>query len=71
MLGQVDRARVGALVGDASWGVMLDLALAEIAVAERDMATVRRLTPLLATLSSAQTPPFERRRYAAVASASA
>jgi len=71
LLGRVDRARVGALVGDASWGVMLDLALAEIAVAERDRATVRRLTPLLATLSSAQTPPFERRRYAAVVAASA
>jgi tetratricopeptide (TPR) repeat protein len=71
LLGRVDRARVGALVGDASWGVMLDLALAEIAVAERDMATVRRLTPLLATLSSPQTPPFERRRYAAVVGGSA
>lgn len=70
LLGHVDRARVGALVGDASWGVMLDLALAEIAVAERDAAKVRRLTPLLAGLSSSRTPPFERRRYAAVVAAS-
>ncbi|WP_218650389.1 tetratricopeptide repeat protein [Brevundimonas sp. P7753] len=69
LLGQVDRAKVGALVGDASWGVMLDLALAEVALAERDAGTVRRLTPLLAGLSSPRTPPFERRRYAAVVAA--
>lgn len=66
LLRQVDRAKVGALVGDASWGVMLDLAMAEIALAEGDAPAVHRLTPLLTSLSSSQTPPFERRRYAAL-----
>jgi len=69
LLGQVDRAKVGALVGDASWGAMLDLALAEVALAEGDVMAVRRLAPLLARLSSPQTPPFERRRYAALVAA--
>jgi len=69
LLSQVDRAKVGALVGEASWGVMLDLALAEIAIAEHDAASVRRLTPRLSSLSSPQTPPFEQRRYAAVLAA--
>lgn len=66
LLIQVDRARVAGLVGDADWGVMLDLALAEIARAEGEQVELHRLRPRLETLKGARTPPFERRRYAAV-----
>ncbi len=69
LLTQVDRARVGSLVGDAAWGVMLDLALAEIAKAEQDEAALQELRPRLISLAGARTPPFERRRYEALASA--
>lgn len=64
LLTQVDRERVGGLVGDAAWGVMLDLALAEIAAAEHDQAVLRQLLPRLNDLTGPDTPPFERRRHA-------
>lgn len=64
LLAQVDRARVGSLVGDANWGVMLDLALAEVAAAEHDQAALRQLLPRLSDLTGPGTPPFERRRHA-------
>ena len=64
LLTQVDRERVGGLVGDAAWGVMLDLALAEIAAAEHDQAALRQLLPRLSDLAGPDTPPFERRRHA-------
>ncbi|GAA0778001.1 protein kinase domain-containing protein [Brevundimonas olei] len=64
LLTQVDRERAGGLVGDAAWGVMLDLALAEIAAAEHDQAALRQLLPHLSALAGPDTPPFERRRHA-------
>ncbi len=70
LLTQVDRARVGELVGDPSWGVMLDLALAEIAQAKGDQVALNGLAPRLADLKEGGTPPFERRRYAAIMGAS-
>jgi len=66
LLEAVDRARVGALVGDAAWGAVLDLALAEIAASEGDTGRVRQLLPGLAPLSAPSTPPNERQRLAAV-----
>lgn len=63
LLTQVDRERVGGLVGDAAWGVMLDLALAEIAAAEHDQVALRQLLPRLSDLTRPNTPVFERRRH--------
>ena len=49
---------------------MLDLALAEIAQAKGDQVALNGLAPRLADLKEGGTPPFERRRYAAIMGAS-
>lgn len=66
LLDQVDRARVGALVGDADWGVLLDLAQAEIALSQGNRDRVRTLASGLAILGTDQAAPHERARYAAL-----
>jgi DNA-binding winged helix-turn-helix (wHTH) protein len=66
LLDQVDRARVGALVGDAEWGVLLDLAQAEIALAQGDKDRARTLAAGLSVLGTDASPPHERARYAAL-----
>lgn len=69
VLRDVDRAQVGSLMGDADWGITLDLALAEIAVARGDLAAARALLPRLAPLGTEPVPALERRRHAAVVAA--
>src|SRR5690606_23295508 len=66
LLDQVDRARVGALVGDADWGVLLDLAQAEIALAQGNRDRARTLAAGLAVRGTKKAPPYERARYAAL-----
>ena len=66
LLDQVDRARVGALVGDAEWGVLLDLAQAEIALTQGDRDRARTLAAGLAVLGTDNAPPHEQARYAAL-----
>lgn len=66
LLDQVDRARVGALVGDAEWGVLLDLAQAEIALEQGNRDGARTLAAGLAVLGTDKASPHERTRYAAL-----
>ena len=64
LLAGIDRARVSELVGDARWDANLDLALAAVMAAKRDLAAARRHLDAATRRLGDTAEPFQQRRIA-------